>query len=356
MSSALEALLVPALAARAPLLDARHEAAVRLFNGFTEGHPTLVLDLLARTLVVHDYAQGPRGDEAQARAALAIVQAALPFITCAVWKRRHSKNQEERNGSYLLGTEKDVARKVKEDGTWYAVAPTINRDSGFYVDTRPLRAWAKANLAGKRVLNTFAYTGSLGVAARAAGAEVIHTDLNRRFLTVAKDSYSMNGWPIRKLDFRTGDFFEVCGRLKGEDQLFDCVFVDPPFFSVTEKGRVNLEESVQQVLNKVRPLVAHGGALVSVNNALFLPGTQYMEALQEMCAPGYMSIEQTLAVPEDTTGYPSTKKGAAPVDPAPFNHATKMVVLRVTRKDGRTAAPRAVVDEGPDAASAFSGE
>jgi len=120
----------------------------------------------------------------------------------------------------------------------------MNRDTSFYPDTRNLRAWVKETLRGKHVLNTFAYTGTLGVAARAAGAaSVIHTDLNRRFLTVAKDSYAMNGWPVVKTDFKAGDFFDVVGQLKRDDRLFDCVFVDPPFLSVTPKGRVNLEEA-----------------------------------------------------------------------------------------------------------------
>ena len=55
---------------------------------------------------------------------------------------------------------------------------------------------AQGHLAGKTVLNTFAYTGSLGVAARAGGAaRVVHLDLSRAFLNVAKDSYARNGFP-----------------------------------------------------------------------------------------------------------------------------------------------------------------
>lgn len=355
MASDLAALLDAAIPARTPLVDERHEGALRLFNGFVEGRSTLVLDVYGKTLVINDYSDSERGDEALAREALAHATRHLPWLTCAVWKIRHSKLEDLRNGALLLGTEKDLARKVKENGVWYAVAPTLNRDASFYVDTRALRAWANANLAGKRVLNTFAYTGSLGVAARAAGAAVIHSDLNRRFLNVAKDSYSINGWKIQKGDFKTGDFFDVVGQLKRDDQLFDCVFVDPPFFSVTGKGRVDLEESVIKVLNKARPLIGDGGWLVSVNNALFLSGAEYMKAIETLCADGYLSVEQIIAVPEDSAGYPATKKGSPPVDPAPFNHATKIVILRNKRKDGRKP-PRQDEPDAPDAASAFSGD
>ena len=346
------ALVDAALAARAPLLDERHESAVRLFNGFVEGMPSLVIDLCGKTLVVHDYAEAEGGDEPLARVVADHLVAKLPWIACVVWKVRHSKVSEPRNGTFLVGGVKQLTRKVLEAGVWYAIAPTLNRDVGFYPDTRPLRAWAKANLAGKRVLNTFAYTGSLGVAARAAGAEVLHTDLNRRSLNLAKDSYSLNGWPIQKSDFRVGDFFEVVGQLKREGQLFDCVFLDPPFFSVTPKGKVDLQANAKQVLNGVRPLVADGGTLAYVNNAAFLSGAEHMASLEAMCADGYLAVEQVLPTPEDTAGYPSTRVGTLAVDPAPFNHSTKMVLLRVKRKDGRKATAGA---EALDAGAAFSG-
>jgi 23S rRNA (cytosine1962-C5)-methyltransferase len=332
-----QALLDAALDARAALLDPQHAGAVRLFNGLVEGLPTLVVDVYAKTLVVHDLAESESGDATLAREVVDHYARRLGWLSCAVWKVRHAESLPLRNGTFLLGGEPQLARSVVEAGVRYAVAPTLNRDAGFYLDTRPLRAWAKATLAGKRVLNTFAYTGSLGVAARAAGAEVLHTDLNRKWLNVAKDSYALNGWPVHQRDFRPGDFFDMVGRLKREGRLFDCVFVDPPFFSVTEQGRVDLQANAQQVLNRARPLVADGGALAFVNNAAFLSGAALWASLEALCADGYLTIEQVLPVPEDTAGYPSTRVGSPAIDPAPFNHSTKMVILRVKRKDGRKA-------------------
>lgn len=49
-------LLEKAIASRAPLMDSKHEAAFRLFNGFTEGFPNLIVDIYAATAVIHDYA------------------------------------------------------------------------------------------------------------------------------------------------------------------------------------------------------------------------------------------------------------------------------------------------------------
>lgn len=342
MSEALEGLLAGALTARAALFDARHETAFRLFNGFTEGWPTLAVDLYAQTLVLHDYAAAPTegGDERPAviAATQQFYQSRLPWISAVLLKARHTSDPATRNGRLLMG--KTLARKVREHGVWYAVDLQLHRDASLYLDTRNLRAWALRKLGDQRVLNTFAYTGSLGVAARAAGAaSVVHLDLKRAFLNVAKTSYTLNGWPIHKPDFQTGDFWPQISRLLRAGARFDCVLLDPPFFAATNKGVVDMEKNYARLINKVRPLIADGGWLVAVNNALFVSGAEYLGTLQTLCADGYLTIEELIPVAEDFTGYATTRVTAEVTDPAPFNHATKIAVLRVRRKDARPATP-----------------
>jgi 23S rRNA (cytosine1962-C5)-methyltransferase len=88
-----------------------------------------------------------------------------------------------------------------------------------------------------------------------------------------------------------------------------------------------------RIINKVRPLVADGGYLAVVNNALFVSGAEYMQMLAGLCADGYLFIEELIPAPLDCIGYPTTVRRALPVDPAPFNHATKIAIFRVRRKD-----------------------
>ena len=325
----LETRLETALTARADELDPRHETALRLFNGFYEGFPTLSADVYARTLVLHNYADAPAlVDDAVAEAA-AFYQERLPWLRAVLVKARHASSDEGRRGALLEGDAAD--RFVCENGVWYAVNLTLNQDSSFYLDTQTLRKWAKETLAGKSVLNTFAYTGSLGVAAQAGGASrVVQLDLSRAFLNVAKASYTRNGFAINKADFRAGDFWPQVGHMKREGARFDCVFVDPPLFSRTRHGTVDLAAEGVRLLNKVRPLINDGGYLVSVNNALFLSGADYLASLEALCADGYLSIERLVPVPDSFLG---SGAAALPTDPAPFNHPTKIAVLRVRRKD-----------------------
>jgi 23S rRNA (cytosine1962-C5)-methyltransferase len=339
MIESLDELLAGALAARAALFDARYEVAFRLFNGFTEGWPALAADLYAQTLVFHDYSEAPGEGQAAAAVAQHFYQSRLPWISAVLLKTHHAGDAEMRKGKLLAGD--TLARKVCDPGfvhrIWYAVDLQLNRDASLYLDTRNLRAWILRNLGGLRVLNTFAYTGSLGVAAQAAGAaRVVHLDLNRAFLNVAKTSYTLNGFPIHKSDFQTGDFWPQVSRMIRAGAQFDCVLLDPPFFAATNKGVVDMEKNYARLINKVRPLIADGGLLVAVNNALFVSGAEYLRTLQTLCADGYLTIEELIPVAEDFTGYDTTRVAprliADVTDPAPFNHSTKIAVLRVRRK------------------------
>ncbi|MCI0519538.1 MAG: class I SAM-dependent methyltransferase [Chloroflexi bacterium] len=310
------------------MLDEARRGALRLFNGFLEGLPGLAVDLYARTLLIFNHFDPPEAGGEAVQAALDFYREALPWLQAAVLKARRTADLTARRGALTWGIKPD--RRIREHGVWYALDLTAQQDAGFYLDTRALRLWAIQNLAGKSALNAFAYTGSLGVAARAGGAtRVLHLDLKREYLNQAKASYALNGFPVQRGDFLSGDFWTQVNRLKRAGARFDCAFLDPPFFSQTAGGVVDWAAQAERVINKVRPLIAGGGWLAVVNNALYLPGAQFLSSLEALCADGYLSIETLLPVPQDCTGFPHTVRAAPPANPAPFNHSTKIALLRV---------------------------
>jgi 23S rRNA (cytosine1962-C5)-methyltransferase len=142
----------------------------------------------------------------------------------------------------------------------------------------------------------------------------------------------LNGFPIHKQDFIAADFFTLASQFKRAKQTFDCVLIDPPYFSTTPKGKVDQVNESARLINKARPLVNDGGHLVAINNALYVSGQEYMQTLEELCQDGYLKVEELIPVPEDFTGYPETRVGKPIMDPTPFNHSTKIVVLSVKRK------------------------
>jgi 23S rRNA (cytosine1962-C5)-methyltransferase len=329
MDNALNAILEPAIQARHSLFDPSHDSAIRLFNGFMEGYPDLVLDVYASTLIIHNYADEPDQNLFQIESAVQVVRETLPWLRAGILKQRNGTTEAERRGTSLFGD--SVDEKIVEHEVWYALDVRTNRDAGFFLDTKNVRKWLTENVGGKSILNTFAYTGSFGVAALAGGASrVIQVDRNRKFLDLAKKSYALNGFPINAKDFVAQDFFPTVSRLKLSPELFDGVILDPPFLSTTSKGTVDQVRESGRLINKVRPLISDGGWLIAINNALFASGKEYIKTLEELCKDGYLSIRELIPVPEDCIGY--NRVGKPITDPAPFNHSTKIAILDVKRK------------------------
>jgi 23S rRNA (cytosine1962-C5)-methyltransferase len=324
--------LIFALNLRQNLIKNAETNALRLFNGFLEGLPSLTLDLFNDTLVVYDYSEVPVENHIFYKDVWKYCLDLIPSIRSVIIKIRNTDNPEEKKGLLVYGEK--ATDRINEFEIRYAVDLQMNQDAGFYLDTRELRKWLIENTNGLSVMNTFAYTGSLGVAALAAGAApVVQTDLSRKFLNIAKSSYELNGFKINKKDFIVGDFFSVVKMFKKQRQLFNCVILDPPFFSSTKAGNVNLIEENQRLINKVRPLISHNGWLIVVNNALFLSGVEFQNQLENLCLDGYLQIEKLIPVPQDVTGYPETRVSNLPVETYPYNHSTKIAILKVFRKD-----------------------
>jgi 23S rRNA (cytosine1962-C5)-methyltransferase len=330
MDATVQDLLEQAYIQRSGSMDERHLAALRMFNGFTEGLPGLAVDLYATSLVIHNLSDPPSLLAAAVQTAREFYCTQLPWLQTIILKTRHADTLEQKCGTLLMGN--TPSDRVREHGIWYALDLLMQQDASLYLDTSNLRQWAIQNLKGKTVLNTFAYTGSLGVAACGGGADrVVQLDRNRSYLNLAKTSCTLNGFPIHKADYLVGDFWTLTSRLNRHGEQFDCVFLDPPFFAAGNKGTVDLENNSQRLINKLRPLVKDGGWLVAINNALFVSGRDYLASLDALCADGYLTIEELIPVPEDFCGFPASAS-SAPVDPAPFNHPTKIAVLRVKRK------------------------
>ncbi|MDX9851362.1 MAG: class I SAM-dependent methyltransferase [Anaerolineaceae bacterium] len=320
---------------RAQLLDGFSNSAVRLFNGFLEGDPRWVVEIFGKTLVINDHTHAEIGSSSFLPEISALYRQWIPWLETVLVKQRYASQLEEKRGKIIYGGL--LPNEISEAGVRYALNLTLNQDASFYLDTRNLRAWLLEQMAGKTVLNTFAYTGSLGVAALAGGAaHLIQVDLNQRFLDLTKASCTLNNISPEKVKFIVADFYRAIGNLKQNQKLVDCVILDPPFFSATNAGRVDLVNQSARLINKVRPLIAHQGWLAVVNNALFLSGQAYMEMLEELCADRYMEIETIIPVPQDVTGFQETIVSEPPVAVAPFNHSTKIVILKIKRKDEKT--------------------
>ncbi len=92
----------------------------------------------------------------------------------------------------LFGNSPTEHYTVHEGSAQYRVQMHGVKHPGLFLDHAPLRAWLIGNSKNLRVLNTFAYTGSLSVAAALGGAAHVTTlDLSKATMRCA---YSKQEW------------------------------------------------------------------------------------------------------------------------------------------------------------------
>ena len=132
------------------------------------------------------------------------------------------------------GQEPPAELAIRENGFSFLVDLNHGHKTGFYLDQRDNRATVgqSALMAGREVLNVFAFTGAFGVYAAAAGARaVIHIDSSAPALETAERNMQLNGLDKESNEYIAGDAFEVLRYFREEGRQFDAIILDPPKFA-----------------------------------------------------------------------------------------------------------------------------
>jgi 23S rRNA (cytosine1962-C5)-methyltransferase len=226
--------LAPALALRQTLGLADGESAYRLVNGEGDGLSGLSVDVYGPYAVVTALSRGLLGHaRLLAQCALELLPAAGLPLRGTVLKTRlkASGNAPERAKDDVGGDEPPEKLVVRESGVPYEVHLRGGINVGLFTDMREHRAGLARFVRGKRVLNTFAYTGALSVAAaRAGAAEITSVDLAAGPLAWARANFALSGLDAAHR-WEVSDVFRFLEAERARRATYDVVILDPPTVS-----------------------------------------------------------------------------------------------------------------------------
>jgi 23S rRNA (cytosine1962-C5)-methyltransferase len=325
MSDALLPLLTAALDARADLiarLHAEQTDAYRLFHGSVEGHPGLTIDRYGELLLVQCF-HSPLAPEALA-AIDAFYATRLPGLARVYNDRSHANS---RIGNPLPPEQLEAAmqpREMHEMGVTYRIAGRhAGQDPWLFLDLRAARRRVMQEAAGKSLLNLFAYTCGVGIAAAKAGARfVVNVDFAESSLSIGKENMRLNELPVRPRFVKCDAFAamrQYAGigqpeRVRGkrmppfprlEAQTFDLVFLDPPRLAKSAFGVVDLVKDYASVFKPALLCTSAGGTLICTNNVADVKRDAWLDQLQRSAAKAGRPIrEMEWIVPE--TDFPSS--------------------------------------------------
>jgi 23S rRNA (cytosine1962-C5)-methyltransferase len=194
-----------------------------------------------------------------------------------VWRATRPEHEDglsgHGEGECLFGDDVREEVVVLEDGLKYSVAPWMGLDAGLYPDMRAVRQWLQPHWKGRRVLNTFAYTGAFFIAAAAGGAKSVDTvDLAAPAVARAKRNFAINDLEGDEFSFWTEDTFAALDRFRRAGQVFDLIVVDPPSFAHGPSGVWSIEQGLTRVVSGCLRVMAPGGwILVATNQGSMSP-------------------------------------------------------------------------------------
>ena len=114
-----------------------------------------------------------------------------------------------------------------------------------------------------RLLNAFAYTGGMSLAAARAGASVVHLDAAEGIVAWARDNAQLCGLAAAPIRWMVEDVTKFLRREVRRGNTYDAIVLDPPSFGRGSKGEVwKLERDLPALLDLCRQALSPEPLLV----------------------------------------------------------------------------------------------
>ena len=228
----------------------------RLVHGEGDLLPGLVIDVYERTAVVQCHSVGMY--HSRQAIATAIREAYGEAIEAIYDKSSQTLPFKADLGAidgYLWGRCAERDNVVLENGLKFKVNWEEGQKTGFFIDQRVNRDLVRQYSKGRKVLNTFCYTGGFSVAALAGGAkEVVSIDLSERAVKLAEENVRLNFGDEAN---HTAIATNAVEYLRDIDSDYDLIILDPPAFAKHHKVLGNALQGYKKInaraLEKIRP-------------------------------------------------------------------------------------------------------
>ena len=233
--------------------------AFRLIHGEGDGLPGLIIDFYEGVAVVQAHSFGMHADRNLISEAL---QKVLGQKLVAVYYKSKAtlpgKVKEVQQDGYLFGMAA-VPHVVLEHGHKFLVDWEEGQKTGFFLDQRENRKLLSEFASGKKVLNTFCYTGGFSVYALQGSAALVHSvDASEKAIELTRKNIELNGFSASQHECYAIDTFEF---LKDKNDVYDLIILDPPAFAKHRDARHQAVKGYQRLNAEAMKVIRKGGIL-----------------------------------------------------------------------------------------------
>src|SRR5262249_21744218 len=139
---------------------------------------------------------------------------------------------------------------------------------GLFCDMREHRRNLGRFVAGRRVLNTFAYTGAISVAAARAGASAVTSvDLSSGVLAWARENFRLSGFSDGdpRFRFEVSDVRRFLTRARDRGETYDTIILDPPTVSAARASQWSMKKDYPELIALATTLLPPGGGILWIS-------------------------------------------------------------------------------------------
>lgn len=233
--------------------------AFRLIHGEGDGLSGLIADYYAGVVVVQAHDAGMHLDRhAIAQGFREVFQSDLSAIYYKSQGTLPGKLRDTGKDEYLFGDPSGV-HIILENGNKFYVDWQEGQKTGFFLDQRENRKLLGAFSRGKKVLNTFCYTGGFSIYGLTAGAALMHSvDSSQKAIDLTRKNISLNGFDPHTHECFAIDTFDF---LKDKQNEYEVIVLDPPAFAKHRDARHQAVRGYQRLNVEAMRAIKAGGIL-----------------------------------------------------------------------------------------------
>ncbi|CAN5467635.1 class I SAM-dependent rRNA methyltransferase [soil metagenome] len=231
----------------------------RLIYAEGDGLPGLIVDVFQDTAVLQAHSIGMHYAKNEISIGLQkVLGEQLKAIYDKSAETLPPQASENAKNEYLWGTPGN-SQLVLENGHNFYVDWEEGQKTGFFIDQRENRALLGSYAPGRKVLNTFCYTGGFSIYALKAGAQLVHSvDSSKKAIALTDKNVELNGFKEPQHQSFAKDTFEF---FKNTEEKYDLIILDPPAFAKSHKVRHNAVMGYKRLNAEAIRKISPGGIL-----------------------------------------------------------------------------------------------
>lgn len=214
---------------RTQILDFEVTNAFRVIHGEGDGISGLIIDYYDKNWVIQAHSTGVF---LQMDKIAEAIKSNFPEYCETIYCKSSGTLPNTGTDYFLFGNKVEVV--AKENNIMFSVNWVEGQKTGFFLDQRENRKLLGEFSKGKKVLNTFCYTGGFSIYAMSAGAELVTSvDISQKAVDLAASNMELN-FPNANHKAVADDVFNF---MKENHQIYDIIVLDPPAFAKSIKSK-----------------------------------------------------------------------------------------------------------------------